>query len=85
MLHCVWGPALHSPVAPITARILSSNAGERHPRANAKCENCWQNLAKLFFAGLSIYIHTDKYIPDFVTCLMPFVSVFFFVSFKWGK
>ena len=40
MLYCVWGPALHS-VAPIAARILSSNAGERGPRANAECGN-WE-------------------------------------------
>ena len=39
MLHCLWGPALHSPVAPIAARILSSNVGERGPCANAKCGN----------------------------------------------
>ena len=32
-------PALRSPVAPIAARILSSNAGERGPRANAECGN----------------------------------------------
>ena len=32
-------PALRSPVAPVAARILSSNAGERDPRANAKCGN----------------------------------------------
>ena len=30
---------LRSPVAPIDARILSSNAGERGPRANAECGN----------------------------------------------
>ena len=33
-------PPLRSPVAPIAARILSSNAGERGgPRANAECGN----------------------------------------------
>ena len=32
----VWGPAQHSRVAPIDARIPSSNAGERGPRANAE-------------------------------------------------
>ena len=31
-------PALRSPVAPIAARIISSNAGERGPRANAGIE-----------------------------------------------
>ena len=35
---CV-GPALHSPVAPRAARIISSNTGERGPRANAECGN----------------------------------------------
>ena len=39
MLHYAQGPAQHSPVAPIAARIPSSNAGERGPRANAECEN----------------------------------------------
>ena len=39
MLHCLWEPALHSPVAPIAARILSSNVGERGPCANVKCGN----------------------------------------------
>ena len=29
MLYCVWGPALHSPVASIATHILSSNAGWR--------------------------------------------------------
>ena len=39
--HTVYGglPALGSPVAPIAARILSSNAGERGLRANAECGN----------------------------------------------
>ena len=37
MLHCVWGPALHSPVASIATRILSSNAGERGPHMNDEC------------------------------------------------
>ena len=32
-------PALRSSVAPIAARILSSSAGERDPRANAECGN----------------------------------------------
>ena len=32
-------PALRSPVAPIAVRILSSNAWERGPRANAECGN----------------------------------------------
>ena len=32
-------PALRSPVAPIATHILSSNAGERGPRANAECGN----------------------------------------------
>ena len=35
-------PALRSPVAPIAARILSSNAGERGPRANAECGNSFR-------------------------------------------
>ena len=33
------GPVLHIPVAPIAARILSSNAGERGPRTIVKCGN----------------------------------------------
>ena len=33
------GPAQHSRVAPRDARIPSSNAGERGPRANAECGN----------------------------------------------
>ena len=33
------GPEIASPLAPIAARILSSNAGERGPRMNAKCGN----------------------------------------------
>ena len=32
-------PAMRFPVAPIAARILSSNAGERGPRVNAECGN----------------------------------------------
>ena len=32
-------PAQHSRVAPIAARIPSSNAGERGPRANAEIGN----------------------------------------------
>ena len=39
MLHYAWGPAQHSRVAPIAARIPSSNAGERGPRANVECGN----------------------------------------------
>ena len=41
MLHCVWRPAPHSPVAPIAARILSSNTGERRPRMNVECGNSY--------------------------------------------
>ena len=49
MLHYALGPASaqHSRVAPIAARIPSSNAEERGPRANAECENLeaqWINL-----------------------------------------
>ena len=40
MPHWLWGlPTLRSPVAPIAARILSSNAGEHGPHANAECGN----------------------------------------------
>ena len=40
MLHCVWRlAALQSPEAPIATRILSSNTGQRGPRANAECGN----------------------------------------------
>ena len=40
MLHYALGPAQHSPRgAPIAARIPSSDAGERGPRANAECGN----------------------------------------------
>ena len=53
------GPALHSSVAPIAARILSSDAEEHGPRANAKCGNstvcsagCSPNkISKLWIAG----------------------------------
>ena len=38
MLHYA-GPSQRSRVAPIAARIPSSNAGERGPRANAECGN----------------------------------------------
>ena len=37
MLH--YGPSQRSRVAPIAARIPSSNEGERGPRANAECGN----------------------------------------------
>ena len=33
------GLHMHSPVAPVAARILSSNAEERGPRSNAKFGN----------------------------------------------
>ena len=33
-----------SRVAPIAARIPSSNAGERGPRANAECGNCYDGV-----------------------------------------
>ena len=60
MLHCVWGPALHSPVAPIATDILSSNAGERDPRPNAKCENCHTTESKflILFVKTMICIHS---------------------------
>ena len=41
MLHYALGPAQHSRVAPIAARIPSSNTGERGPRANAECGNSY--------------------------------------------
>ena len=47
-------PALRSPVAPIAARILSSNAGERDPRANAECGN-WRPSSIL----TSLVIHKE--------------------------
>ena len=40
-------PALLSSVAPIAVRILSSNAGERGPRANAECGNSIIKVLKL--------------------------------------
>ena len=53
MLHYAYGPAQHSRVAPIAARILSSNAGERGPRTNAECGNY------LFMLGLKLN-HVNK-------------------------
>ena len=52
MLHSVWGPALHSPIAPIDAHILSPNVGERGP--NTKCGNCTKNYG----AWLLLRAHT---------------------------
>ena len=43
---CV-GPALHPPVAPIAARIPSSNTGERGPHTIAKCGNCFNEMNKI--------------------------------------
>ena len=55
----VWGglPALHSPVAPIAARILSSNAGERSPGPNAECGNCHSNCKsyELSYVSLDVF------------------------------
>ena len=53
MIHCVWGPALHSPVAPIATRIVSFNAGERGPSANAKCGNYIKVLKLALSSALS--------------------------------
>ena len=39
------GANYNSRVAPIAARIPSSNAGERGPRANAECGN-WGNVIR---------------------------------------
>ena len=36
MIHCACGPALHSPVAPKAACIISSHTGDRGRRSNAK-------------------------------------------------
>ena len=37
MLHCVWRPALHSPVTPIAPCIPSSNARERSTLEHGGC------------------------------------------------
>ena len=49
MQHYAWGPAQHSRVAPIAARIPSSDTRERGPRANAECGNL--DMHFVFFAG----------------------------------
>ena len=80
MLYRVWGPALHSPVAPIPACILSSNTGERGPPTITKCGN----LANLFLHLFSNHVlnffsnaQTLSSIPTPVTCsLIPFCTIF---------
>ena len=62
MLHYAYGPAQHSRVAPIAARILSSNAGERGPRANAECEKSflYRQWKKDFSTGWRIFLVINK-------------------------
>ena len=57
MLHYVSGPAQHSPVAPIAARIPSSNT-EHGPRANAECGNWYFHLV-LYIADFVLYIERE--------------------------